>query len=199
MAIDNRLAGYTLHRVIHEGAYTRVFIGVKQLNQQPVVIKILKDDYPSRDEITRLRHEFQILNSLDHPGIIKPLALETYPNGLALILEDFGGIPLKRYLSQTALAVDRFLDVALQLVSALAELHQHQIIHKDLNPRNILIHPESGQVKIIDFSLSSRLSRENPSGSNPTLLEGTLAYLSPEQTGRMNRTIDYRSDFYALG
>jgi serine/threonine protein kinase len=163
----------------------------------------LKDDHPSLEEITRLRHEFKILDSLDHPGIIKPLALETYPNGLALILEDFGGISLKQYLSQTALAIDEFLDIALQLVSALVELHQHQIVHKDLNPRNLLIHPSSGQVKIIDFSLSSRLSRQNttshPTASDPNLLEGTLAYLSPEQTGRMNRTVDYRSDFYALG
>ncbi|TVQ09603.1 MAG: response regulator [Leptolyngbya sp. DLM2.Bin27] len=197
--MGDRLTGYRLHRAIHEGAHTRVFVGVQQIDQQPVVIKILKDDHPSLEGVTRLRHEFQILDSLDHPGIIQPLALETYPNGLALILEDFGGIPLKQYLSPTALAIGDFLDIALQLVAALAELHQHQIVHNDLTPRNMLIHPASGQVKIIDFSLASRQSREQPTASHPTLLAETLAYRSPEQTGRMSQTIDHRSDFYALG
>ncbi|WOD38392.1 AAA family ATPase [Nodosilinea sp. E11] len=199
MVVQNRLAGYTLHRAMHEGIYTRVFAGVSQADQRPVVIKILKNDYPALEEITRLRHEFKILDSLDHAGIIKPLALESYPNGLALILEDFGGISLSQYLRQSTLAIGQFLAIALQVVAALAELHQRQIVHKDLNPRNILINPVSGQVKLIDFSLASRLSRENPAMSNPNRLEGTLAYLSPEQTGRMNRTIDYRTDFYSLG
>ncbi|MGB6014150.1 MAG: AAA family ATPase, partial [Nodosilinea sp.] len=190
---------YTLQQVIHEGAHTRVYAGVMQPNQQPVVVKLLKAEYPSLEEITRLRHEFNLLESLDSAGIIKPLGLDAYQNGLALVLEDFGGISLKDYLSQHSPNIDNFLDIAIQITSALADVHQNQIIHKDINPHNILINPQSGQVKIIDFSIASRLSQENAATSNPNLIEGTLAYLSPEQTGRMNRAIDYRSDFYSLG
>ncbi|MBE9155853.1 AAA family ATPase [Nodosilinea sp. LEGE 06152] len=192
-------ASYSLQRVIHEGVHTRVYAGVRLQNQQPVIVKRLRDDYPSLEDITRLRHEFKILDSLNHPGIIKPLGLETDQNGLALLLEDFGGVALKDYLSQHSLAIAEFLAIALQLADALINLHQNQIVHKDINPQNILIQPQSRQVKIIDFSIASRLSQENSAVSNPTLLEGTLAYLSPEQTGRMNRAIDYRSDFYSLG
>ena len=92
-----------------------------------------------------------------------------------------------------------FLSIAVQLGQALAYLHQSQIIHKDIKPANIIINPQTGIVKFIDFSIASRLSKETPQLSNPNQLEGTLAYMSPEQTGRMNRTLDYRSDFYSLG
>jgi predicted ATPase/signal transduction histidine kinase/CheY-like chemotaxis protein/tRNA A-37 threonylcarbamoyl transferase component Bud32 len=193
------LTGYTLERVIYEGTHTRIYTGVREANQQPVIIKLLKAEYPSLEEITCLRHEFRILESLDIPGVIKPLALETHQNGLALVLEDFGGISLKQFLQRSDLELPQFLDIAIQLAATLAELHRNQIVHKDINPHNILIHPATGQVKIIDFSISSHLSRENQTVSNPNLLEGTLAYISPEQTGRMNRAIDYRSDFYSLG
>jgi serine/threonine protein kinase len=177
------IAGYTLQRAIHEGAYTRVYAGVTQPGEQPVVVKLLKAEYPSLEEITRLKHEFSILDGLDSPEIIKALALEPHQNGLALVLEDFGGIALSDYLGQRPLSSNEFLAIALQLTAALAVLHQNQIVHKDLNPRNILIHPASGQVKLIDFDIASRLSRENLTASRPTMLEGTLAYLSPEQTG----------------
>lgn len=202
VAINRKLAGFELHRAIHEGPHIRVYAGVSQADQRQVIIKQLRAEYPSLEAVTRLKHEYQILQSLetsDQTGIIRPLGLASYPNGLALILEDFGGITLKQYLSQTSPSVDQFLEIAVQLASALAVLHQNQIVHKDINPRNILIHPKSGQVKIIDFGISSRLSREKPLIGNPNTLEGTLAYLSPEQTGRMNRTIDYRTDFYSMG
>lgn len=197
--MSKRLTGYTLKHIVYEGLDTRIYAGVKELNHELVVVKMLKADYPSLEEITRLRHEFQILESLDVPGVIKPVALKNYRNGLVLVLEDFGGISLHQFLKQTPLQLNSFLNIALQLAAALTELHQNQIVHKDINPSNILINPQTGQVKIIDFGISSRLSRENQATENPALLEGTLAYLSPEQTGRMNRTIDYRTDFYSLG
>ena len=144
-------------------------------------------------------NEYNLSQELQLPGIVKPLGLENYNNGLALILEDFGGQSLQQLISSKKLQLIDFLQIAIQLAQTLGELHRCKIIHKDINSQNIIIQPETRQVKITDFSIASRLDRENQTISNPKLVEGTLAYMSPEQTGRMNRVIDYRTDFYSLG
>jgi len=136
---------------------------------------------------------------LEIEGLVKPLSLENYQNRLALVLEDFNGISLKKLLEQQSLDPIAFLNYAIQLTETLGHLHTHQIIHKDIKPKNIIVNPELGIVKITDFGIATQLSRETQEVSNPDLLEGTLAYMSPEQTGRMNRAIDYRTDFYSLG
>ena len=97
------------------------------------------------------------------------------------------------------LTIPQFIQIAIQLAKSVHPLHQKRVIHKDIKPANILIHPETGHVKLIDFSISSLLPKETKTLQTPNSLEGTLAYISPEQTGRMNRGIDYRSDFYSLG
>ncbi len=114
-------------------------------------------------------------------------------------MEDFGGVSLRDYAHNQALLVIEVLEIALQITNILHDLHHHRVIHKDIKPANILIHPKSKQIKLIDFSISSLLPKETQEIKNPNGLEGTLAYLAPEQTGRMNRGIDYRADFYALG
>ncbi|WP_414581944.1 AAA family ATPase [Scytonema sp. PCC 10023] len=193
------IGGYNLIKLIYDGATTRVYRALRESEQTSVIIKTLKAEYPTIEQISRLRHEYKILQSLEIKGIIKPLALESYQNGLALILSDFGGEPLKNFINAQKLELSQFLQIAIQLSSTLAQLHQHNILHKDIKPHNILFNAKTGNVEIIDFSISSRLSSENQTANNPNLLEGTLAYMSPEQTGRMNRSIDYRSDFYSLG
>ncbi|MDZ7958594.1 MAG: AAA family ATPase [Aulosira sp. DedQUE10] len=207
------LPGYNFIEALHEGVNTVIYRASKQLDQTLVIVKALKAEYPSLEELTRLRHEYKISQSLvDIEGIVKALALENHHNGLALILADFGAESLKKYISDSVrsaealllsaerqLSLTEFLTIAIQLASTLTQLHQAKIIHKDIKPDNIVINPETGQVKIIDFSIASRLEKENQSISNPNLLEGTLAYMSPEQTGRMNRSLDYRTDFYSLG
>ena len=92
-----------------------------------------------------------------------------------------------------------FLPIAIQVADILGKVHAANVIHKDINPANIVFHPETKQTKLIDFGISTLLSRQNPTLKPPNVLEGTLAYLSPEQTGRMNRVLDYRTDFYSLG
>ncbi len=193
------IAGYNLIEVICDGTTTCVYRATREPEQSSVIIKTIKAEYPTIEQLTRLRHEYQILQSLQIKGIVKPLALESYHNGLALILSDFGGEPLKNFLSAQNFDLSNFLHIAIQLSSTLAQLHKNNIIHKDIKPQNILVNAKIGQVEIIDFSISSRLSIENQTINNPNLLEGTLAYMSPEQTGRMNRSIDYRTDFYSLG
>ncbi|MEW5856020.1 MAG: AAA family ATPase [Cyanobacteriota bacterium] len=194
------IVGYNYIETIYEGATTLVYRASRELEASSVIIKTLKAEYPTLEQLTRLRHEYKILQALHIEGIAKPLALESYKNGLALILADLGGEPLTKLLNlQKSIELSRFLPIAIQLASILGDLHQNNIIHKDINPNNILINEKTGQIIIIDFSISSCLSRENQIVSNPNLLEGTLAYISPEQTGRMNRSIDYRTDFYSLG
>ena len=194
-----KLPGYEVTQIIHEGEKTILFRGTREQDKQPVIIKTLKPEYPTLEEITRLRHEYEIVKNLDLEGIVKPYSLENYKNGFALILEDFGGQSLKLFLKSKSLEIIYFLKIAINLVESLGSLHKNQILHKDIKPQNIILNPENGQVKITDFSIASRLSRENLTISNPNLLEGTLAYISPEQTGRMNRSVDYRTDFYSLG
>ncbi|NEU76693.1 AAA family ATPase [Hassallia byssoidea VB512170] len=193
------IAGYNLIEVICDGTTTCVYRATRELEQTSVIIKTIKAEYPTIEQLTRLRHEYQILQSLEIEGIVKPLALESYHNSLLLILSDFGGEPLKNFITAQKLDFSNFLQIGIQLSSTLAQIHQNNIIHKDIKPQNILINAKNNQVEIIDFSISSYLSRENQTVSNLNLLEGTLAYMSPEQTGRMNRTIDYRTDFYSLG
>ena len=106
---------------------------------------------------------------------------------------------LGKYLQQQSLTLTEVLAIALQIADILHDLIQHRVVHKDIKPANILIHPDSKQVKLIDFSIASLLPKETQEIQSPNILEGTLAYLAPEQTGRMNRGIDYRADFYALG
>ncbi len=194
------LTGYQITEKIYSGVNTVIYRGIWEKHNLPVIVKTLRSEYPTLEEITRLRHEYKIRTNLRNlEDIVNCYRIETHQNGVALTLEDFGGLALSEFLTATRINLIQFLEIAIQLVQSLGNIHQNQIIHKDIKPHNIIINPETYRVKITDFSISSRLVRENATPSYPNLLEGTLAYISPEQTGRMNRTIDYRSDFYSLG
>ncbi|MDZ8185757.1 MAG: AAA family ATPase [Nostoc sp. ChiSLP02] len=194
------LPGYSFVETLNEGIDSLVYRALKQIDKTPVIIKILKAEYPTLKQLTGFKHEYNILNSLIEVNeVIHALALEKYQNRLALVIEDFNAISLKYFSDTHKLSLKNFLTIANQLALALANIHHKQVIHKDIKPQNIIINPDNLTVKLIDFSIASHLSRENPTVSNPNLIEGTLAYMSPEQTGRMNRSLDYRTDFYSLG
>ncbi|MFB2936239.1 AAA family ATPase [Aerosakkonemataceae cyanobacterium BLCC-F154] len=193
------LPGYEIIESIHEGWNTVIYRAKYLATANPVIIKTLKAEYPTLEDISRLRHEYKILQPLNLEEVIKPIALENYQNGLALILEDFGQPSLKGFITHNSVNITEFLQIAIQVVAALEKLHQNKIVHKDIKPHNILVSSQLKEIKIIDFSIATRLTRENAAYSSLNLLEGTLAYISPEQTGRMNRYIDYRTDFYSLG
>ncbi|WP_449421016.1 trifunctional serine/threonine-protein kinase/ATP-binding protein/sensor histidine kinase [Phormidium nigroviride] len=194
-----QLPGYTLTELIYPGTRTHVYRGVHQQSQQPVAIKVMKRDYPNFGELVQFRNQFVITKNLEIPGIVRTLALEVFGNGYAIVMEDSGSISVSQYLKNQALNLLKTIDIAIQLTTILHQLHQQRIIHKDIKPANVLIHPDSGQITLIDFSIASLLPKETQGIQSPQGLEGTLAYLAPEQTGRMNRGIDYRTDFYALG
>ncbi|MBD1905983.1 trifunctional serine/threonine-protein kinase/ATP-binding protein/sensor histidine kinase [Funiculus sociatus GB2-A5] len=204
------LLGYSIEEQVYAGSRTVVYRGVRKSDRQPVVIKLLRNEFPRFNELIHFRNQYIIGKNLDFPGIIKTYNLESYYNSYALILEDFGGISLCSYLASVAeaskesgetssLPIPLFLSIAVQVAHTLEGLCQHRVIHKDLKPANIVINPTSKEVKLIDFSIASLLPRETQEIQNPNVLEGTLPYISPEQTGRMNRGIDYRTDFYSLG
>ncbi|MBF2026956.1 MAG: AAA family ATPase [Oscillatoriales cyanobacterium C42_A2020_001] len=193
------IAGYTIVEQLYLGSRTVVYRAVQANSQHPVVIKVLRRDYPTFSELVQFRNQYTIAKNLNIPGIVQPLSLESVGGGYALVMEDWGGVALSKYTKQPLLDGTQVLAIALQLADILHDLSQYRVVHKDLKPANILIHPETKQVKLIDFSIASLLPKETQEIQNPNGLEGTLAYLSPEQTGRMNRGIDYRSDFYSLG
>lgn len=199
VASFSSIPGYSCSELLYEGLRTLVYRGHRKSDRLSVAIKLLKNPYPSFTELVQFRNQYTIAKNLDIPGVIRPYCLETYHNGYALVMEDFGSISLREYIHTYSFDVWQFLHVALQLTNILDGLYRQKVIHKDIKPANILIHPESLQVKLIDFSISSLLPRETQEIHHPNVLEGTLAYLSPEQTGRMNRLIDYRTDFYSVG
>ncbi|MBD2772906.1 trifunctional serine/threonine-protein kinase/ATP-binding protein/sensor histidine kinase [Iningainema tapete] len=199
------LSGYRITEQLYAGTRTLVYRGIRECDRTPVAIKLLRNPFPSFSELVQFRNQYAIAKNLDLQSIVKPLALEPYQNAYALVMEDNGCISLKKMLKQegnmghNGQTLSEFLQIAVQVADALDGLYRHRVIHKDLKPANIVIHPDSKQVKLIDFSIASVLPRETQEIQNANTLEGTLAYLSPEQTGRMNRGIDYRSDFYSLG
>ncbi len=202
------ISGYSILEQVYCGSKTLVYRGIREKDSIPVIIKILTSEYPSFSELLQFRNQYTITKNLNIPGIVHPLSLESYGNSYILVMEDLGGVSLKEYtinigsecvVNSPVAFLQKFLLIALQLADILHELYQNRIIHKDIKPANILINPETKQVKLIDFGIASLLPRETQEIKNPDVLEGTLAYISPEQTGRMNRGIDYRSDFYSLG
>lgn len=193
------IADCSITEHLYESENSLVYRGRYGSDAQPVIIKLLKEDYPTAAELTRYRQEYEITRSLDVEGIIRVHGLEPYERTLAMVLEDFGGQSLKDFFQGQCVPLETFFDVALKVVDILGHIHSRNIIHKDINPSNFVINPATGQLKVIDFGISTQLSRENPTLKNPRVLEGTLAYISPEQTGRMNRSLDYRTDFYSLG
>ncbi|MBE9050594.1 AAA family ATPase [Nostocales cyanobacterium LEGE 11386] len=199
------ISGYHITEQIYSGSKTLVYRGIREQDQKPVILKLMRNEYPTFAEISQFRNQYTITQNLEIPGIIKPHSLENYRNSYVLVMEDLGGISLKDWqrqeakLEQSAVSLSKFFHIAIEVASILEELHRHRIIHKDIKPANILIHPTTYEIKLIDFSLATLLPKEIQVLTNPNVLEGTLAYISPEQTGRMNRGIDYRTDFYSLG
>ncbi|MCW5201461.1 AAA family ATPase [Desulfobulbus sp. US4] len=193
------LPQYQVVQQLYESSQSIIYRSIRKQDNQPVILKILKEEFASPEELSRRKQEYEIITSLSHSGIIKAYDIEPYQNTIILILEDFGGESLQMIMEKQQITVQDFLPLALQLADSLACIHAEDIIHKDITPDNILVHQETNQLKIIDFCAASRLLYEPPSLQKPERLQGTLAYLSPEQTGRINRRIDYRADLYSMG
>jgi predicted ATPase/HPt (histidine-containing phosphotransfer) domain-containing protein len=192
-----KLAGYRLVSELLHGEHTAVYRAVRLEDELPVVIKTLSREYPSPSEVRRLEFEHRMLEKLRGPHVVSSLGLTRSGGRLALILEDFGATDLGQ--RSAPLALPEFFRVARQAVLALGHVHGLDVIHKDIKPQNLLVNPDLSRLALIDFQLASEISRERREVGAANQLEGSLPYLSPEQTGRMNRALDYRSDYYSLG
>jgi PAS domain S-box-containing protein len=168
-------------------------------DEPPTILAITPvSEHPVPGILERLEHEYSLRAELDSDWAARPLTLVRREGRPMLILEDRGGEPLDRLLGQP-MELSRFLRLAVGLAAALGKLHQQGLIHKDIKPANILVNSATGVIRLTGFGIASRLPRERQSPEPPEVIAGTLAYMAPEQTGRMNRSIDSRSDLYSLG
>jgi PAS domain S-box-containing protein len=194
-----QVAGYEVGELLYKGTHSVIYRARSSVANKDVVLKAAASDYPSAKDLARLRREFEIGHRYQHRSIIGYRTIETLDTGSVLVLEDFGAQSLVSLLPADGLSVDEFLPVALQIAEGLREIHTQDVVHRNINPSNVLYEPTSGRVAICDFSIATTMRQE---ASAPIVLDtngGDLAYVSPEQTGRTNRLVDYRTDLYSLG
>src|SRR5467141_4113898 len=193
-------SGYVL-QPLREGADFTLYRGRQHGNPSPVLAIALFAEQPSPQILRRLEHEYSLAAELDPAWAAKPLTLTRHEGRTILVLKDPGGEPLDRILERDQsqpLDLTLFLRIAIGLAAALGQVHRHGLIHKDIKPGNVLV-DDAGKVWLTGFGIASQLPREPQSPVPPEIIAGTLAYMAPEQTGRMNRSIDSRSGLYSLG
>lgn len=162
--------------------------------KKPIILKVLNTNRPSSEQLEKFTQEYTFLTSFSSDNIVRGYELEKYNNSLFIAMEDFNGIPLSQTIDTYKLKIGWFLELAIKLTTTLQTIHEQKIIHKDCTPANILYNNTTGQVKLIDFSISQHIAT-----SSHLNLEGSLPYIAPEQTGRINQTIDFSTDLYTLG
>jgi predicted ATPase/signal transduction histidine kinase len=190
---------YQILEKIYESSNSQIYRGIRHRDHLSVIIKVLNGEFPTVQAIGRYKLEYEITRSLASSLVIIAYDLKQYQDGFAIVLEDFGGKSLAEILASKRLSLGDFLTLAIQICAGISEIHAANIIHKDINPSNIVFNQETQQLKIMDFGIASDLAKEIVILNHNQVLEGTLAYISPEQTGRMNRSLDYRTDIYAMG
>jgi predicted ATPase/signal transduction histidine kinase len=191
--------GYQVREQLFESRRSLVYRAIREADGASVILKVQAQAYASPAKVAALKREYEVLRGLDVPGVVRAWALESHQGRLVLVLEDFGGESLAQWSRRKPRDAREVVEVALRIVEALGQVHRRHVMHKDINPSNVVLDAERGVLKLIDLGISTVLSRESVPLRNPNVIEGTLAYISPEQTGRMNRAIDYRTDFYSLG
>jgi len=186
---------------IRDGAEFTLYRGRRRDSSTPVLVVAPTADQPLPRSLRRLEHEYSLAAELEPAWAAKPIALKRQGGRTFLIIADPSGEPLDRVLDrdwEQPLDIVRFLQFAIGLAISLGNLHRRGLIHKDVKPENVLV-DDSGHVWLTGFGVASRMPKERPVPAPPEIVAGTLAYMSPEQTGRMNRSIDTRSDLYSLG
>ncbi len=196
-------AGYEILAPLHESAQSIVLRARRTSDGTPVILKVVNDEFPSPARAARFRREHEMTARVRGPGVIEVHAIEEHGGAMRMVLEDFGGESLARHVAGAPLDPLRVAAIGARIAEALGRIHALGVIHKDVSPGNVVYKPGDaggdGAIKLIDFGISSDLSRERHQGEAASVIEGTLAYISPEQTGRMSRAVDDRTDLYSLG
>jgi predicted ATPase/signal transduction histidine kinase/DNA-binding NarL/FixJ family response regulator len=193
------IPGYRIEQKLHVGKNFTVYQAAGENNGAPWVLKTLdKKAAPNLHTIKALSREYHLLKQIDSNYVIKAVDWIEENEYAAIVLEDINGIPIKNEIKKP-LPMEQFIHLAIQITTGLKAIHEQNIIHKDINPTNIIYNSQTGSLKLIDFSIASTFDIKVSYTGNPEMLQGTLPYISPEQTGRMNRRVDQRSDLYSLG
>ncbi len=212
----NGLPNYTHLEKFHDGSNNQVYRALRAADRTPVVIKIPRSEYPSTRELARLQNEYHLLKQLQDGAtqeeadaatpagqagakIVKAYGLEPFGRSVALILESLPGKSLHALLAARQLTLAECLSLAIKITRSLELIHARRVIHCDIKPSNIFVDEKLEQVHLIDFGIAAALPKDGQVPVTASVLEGTLAYLAPEQTGRLNRGLDERTDLYALG
>ena len=199
--MENNIAicNYAITEKLNSSPYTLVYRGIHQDTGKSAILKLPKSKYPRTQELQKIRNEYDIASLFNHNKIISVLGLEEHEHKLVLLREDFDGFPLSQIKKTGAQDLVWFLDIAIQLSEGLREIHRKKVIYKNFSPHNILYRTVTGRIKFIDFSIASVADKDTSYLSDKISPEGTLAYISPEQTGRLEKRMDSRSDLYSLG
>ncbi len=182
--------------LIHAGARNTIYRGFQ--NGLPIILKVLQKEYPTPAELENFTIEYNILLNFHSKSIISPISLEKINNTLGIVFADIGGKSISNFISESV-SIEKKIEIFLKSLEGLNEIHKSELVHRDIKIQNIIYNDLTGDLQIIDFGSASRLTKQNTFVSMHSSMEGTLAYISPEQTGRMNRRVDYRTDFYSLG
>ncbi len=196
---SSRFPGYRLVSKLYSSQSTIVYEAISVTDNRDVLIKTVPQGSVVTEDAVRLRNEYKILSLFDSPLIVKAVDYIDSEFAPALVMENTGGRSLSHYISRKSLTLQQILMIAHRVSVALGEIHSKETIHKDITPSNIIYNPETDSVQVIDFSISHSVNINSPSLISADSSAGTLLYISPEQTGRIGRVIDYRTDYYSLG
>ena len=190
---------YKIIETVYESQHSLVNRIVRISDQQTFIFKQLNKEYPTFLDLARFQTEYKTMQQLDIEGVSRIFGIEKHHNSLGFFMEDIAGKSLDRIFPFQTFNLQTLLLLAIQIIEIIDRIHCHGFMHKDINPSNIIWNKKTDQVRIIDFGVAAQLSPENREFHNIESIEGTLTHISPEQTGRMNRVVDYRTDFYSFG
>jgi predicted ATPase/signal transduction histidine kinase/tRNA A-37 threonylcarbamoyl transferase component Bud32 len=191
-------ARYSVAEVVAFGRGTLLYRAIREPDHRRVLLKVVDPEQHDPHVVERLHRELEIGRALDVAGVVRPVGMDVYQGEPALVLEDFSGPTLEQLIGPP-MEVGRFLELAIGVARAVADVHGREVLLKDLKPDHLVVDPSTHEVKLVELGLASRLPREVRTARPARLIEGSLPYLSPEQTGRTNRAVDSRADLYALG
>ncbi len=194
-----KLDNYTLLQLVYENANTLIYRGKRDSDDLPVIAKLIRKQYPTREELQKLEQEFRLIQELSHPGIVKYLDLVSFQSSKAIVMEENQSVTLSEYIHKSKPDLAALVDLACQIVDVVVYAHGKGLVLRDIKSANIIVEATGPHARFIDFGLATMLRHEIQELLSYENLQGTLAYMSPEQTGRINKPMDFRSDLYSLG